>query len=60
MVKKELDKFHAAPPQLLPRMTGLRAAPIQALEDKGWSGKVLLSGTGADSQPSSESSMALN
>jgi D-xylose transport system substrate-binding protein len=48
MVKKELDKLQAVPTAIVASNDGIAGGAIQALEDKGWSGKVLLSGQDAD------------
>jgi D-xylose transport system substrate-binding protein len=48
MVKKELDKFQATPTAIVASNDGIAGGAIQALEDKGWSGRVLVSGQDAD------------
>jgi len=48
LIKKELDKLQAAPTAIVASNDGIAGGAIQALEDKGWSGKVLLSGQDAD------------
>ena len=48
MVKKELNEFKAAPTAIVASNDGIAGGAIQALDDKGWSGKVLVSGQDAD------------
>jgi D-xylose transport system substrate-binding protein len=48
MITKELLKFTAAPTAIVASNDGTAGGAIQALEDKGWSGKVLVSGQDAD------------
>ena len=48
LVKKELDKLPVAPTAIVASNDGIAGGAIQALEDKGWSGKVLVSGQDAD------------
>lgn len=48
MVKKELNNFKAAPMAIVASNDGIAGGAIQALEDKGWSGTVLVSGQDAD------------
>lgn len=48
LVKKELDKLKAAPAAIVASNDSIAGGAIQALEDKGWSGKVLVSGQDAD------------
>jgi D-xylose transport system substrate-binding protein len=48
LIKKELDKLQAAPTAIVASNDGIAGGAIQALEDKGWSGKVLVSGQDAD------------
>jgi len=48
MVKKELKEFKAAPTAIVASNDGIAGGAIQALDDKGWSGRVLVSGQDAD------------
>jgi D-xylose transport system substrate-binding protein len=48
MVKKELNEFKAAPTAIVASNDGIAGGAIQALVDKGWSGRVLVSGQDAD------------
>ncbi len=48
MVTKELNKFTAAPTAVVASNDAIAGGAIQALEDKGWSGRVLVSGQDAD------------
>jgi D-xylose transport system substrate-binding protein len=48
MVTEELKKFKAAPTAIVASNDAIAGAAIQALEDKGWSGRVLVSGQDAD------------
>lgn len=48
MVKKELNEFKAAPTAIVASNDGIAGGAIQALDDKGWSGRVLVSGQDAD------------
>jgi D-xylose transport system substrate-binding protein len=48
MVTKELKKLKAAPTAIVASNDAIAGGAIQALEDKGWSGKVLVSGQDAD------------
>jgi D-xylose transport system substrate-binding protein len=48
MVKKELNKIKAAPAAIVASNDGIAGGAIQALEDNGWSGRVLVSGQDAD------------
>ncbi|MFZ1169113.1 MAG: substrate-binding domain-containing protein [Candidatus Sulfotelmatobacter sp.] len=48
MVTKELNKLKAAPTAIVASNDAIAGAAIQALEDKGWSGSVLVSGQDAD------------
>src|SRR5450432_215495 len=48
MVKKELDKLQVAPTAIVASNDGIAGGAIQALEDRGWAGKVLVSGQDAD------------
>ena len=48
LVRKELDKLKAAPTAIVASNDGIAGGAIQALEDKGWSGSVLVSGQDAD------------
>ena len=48
MVTKELNKLKAAPTAIVASNDAIAGGAIQALEDKGWSGKVLVSGQDAD------------
>jgi D-xylose transport system substrate-binding protein len=48
MVTKELNKFKAAPTAIVASNDAIAGGAIQALEDRGWSGKVLVSGQDAD------------
>ncbi len=48
LVKKELDKLKTAPTAIVASNDGIAGGAIQALEDKGWSGSVLVSGQDAD------------
>ena len=48
MVKKELDRLRVAPTAIVASNDGIAGGAIQALEDKGWSRGVLVSGQDAD------------
>ena len=48
LVSKELQKLNAAPTAIVASNDSIAGGAIQALEDKGWSGKVLVSGQDAD------------
>ncbi len=48
LVTKELNKSTTAPTAIVASNDGTAGGAIQALEDKGWSGKVLVSGQDAD------------
>ena len=48
LVRKELNKLKAAPTAIVASNDGTAGGAIQALEDMGWSGKVLVSGQDAD------------
>jgi len=48
MVTKELNKLKAAPTAIVASNDAIAGAAIQALEDKGWSGSLLVSGQDAD------------
>jgi D-xylose transport system substrate-binding protein len=48
IVTKELAKLTAAPTAIVASNDSIAGGAIQALEDKGWSGKVLVSGQDAD------------
>lgn len=48
MVLKELNNLKAAPVAIVASNDAIAGGAIQALEDKGWSGKVLVSGQDAD------------
>jgi D-xylose transport system substrate-binding protein len=48
MVAKELNKLTAAPTAIVASNDAIAGGAIQALEDKGWSGRVLVSGQDAD------------
>jgi D-xylose transport system substrate-binding protein len=48
MVTKELKKLKAAPTAIVASNDAIAGSAIQALEDKGWSGGVLVSGQDAD------------
>jgi D-xylose transport system substrate-binding protein len=48
MVTKELNKLTAAPTAIVASNDAIAGGAIQALEDKGWSGRVLVSGQDAD------------
>lgn len=48
LVTKELQKLNAAPTAIVASNDSVAGGSIQALEDKGWSGKVLISGQDAD------------
>ncbi len=48
MVTKELSKLKAAPTAIVASNDAIAGGAIQALEDKGWSGRVLVSGQDAD------------
>ena len=48
MVTRELKKLKAAPTAIVASNDAIAGGAIQALEDKGWSGKVLVSGQDAD------------
>ncbi len=48
MVRKELNEFKAAPTAIVASNDGIAGGAIQALDDKGWSGRVLVSGQDAD------------
>jgi D-xylose transport system substrate-binding protein len=48
MVTKELNKLQVAPAAIVASNDAIAGAAIQALEDKGWSGRVLVSGQDAD------------
>ena len=48
MVTEELKKFKAVPTAIVASNDAIAGAAIQALEDKGWSGRVLVSGQDAD------------
>jgi D-xylose transport system substrate-binding protein len=48
MVTKELDELKAAPAAIVASNDAIAGGAIQALEDKGWSGSVLVSGQDAD------------
>jgi D-xylose transport system substrate-binding protein len=48
MVTKELDKLKAAPTAIVASNDAIAGGAIQALKDKGWSGRVLVSGQDAD------------
>jgi D-xylose transport system substrate-binding protein len=48
MVRKELNMLKAAPTAIVASNDGIAGGAVQALEDKGWSGGVLVSGQDAD------------
>lgn len=48
MVTEELAKLKAAPAAIVASNDAIAGGAIQALEDKGWSGRVLVSGQDAD------------
>jgi D-xylose transport system substrate-binding protein len=48
MVARELNKLKVAPAAIVASNDAIAGGAIQALEDKGWSGKVLVSGQDAD------------
>jgi D-xylose transport system substrate-binding protein len=48
LVTKELKKLNAAPTAIVASNDSVAGGAIQALEDKGWSGKALISGQDAD------------
>jgi D-xylose transport system substrate-binding protein len=48
MVTKELNELKAAPAAIVASNDAIAGGAIQALEDKGWSGRVLVSGQDAD------------
>jgi D-xylose transport system substrate-binding protein len=48
MVTKELNKLNAAPTAIVASNDAIAGGAIQALDDKGWSGRVLVSGQDAD------------
>jgi D-xylose transport system substrate-binding protein len=48
MVTKELNKLKVAPTAIVASNDAIAGGAIQALEDKGWSGRVLVSGQDAD------------
>jgi D-xylose transport system substrate-binding protein len=48
MVREELKKLKAAPTAIVASNDAIAGSAIQALEDKGWSGGVLVSGQDAD------------
>jgi D-xylose transport system substrate-binding protein len=48
MVTEELKKLEVAPTAIVASNDAIAGAAIQALEDRGWSGKVLVSGQDAD------------
>lgn len=48
MVANELGKINAPPTAIVASNDGVAGGAIQALEDKGWAGKVLVSGQDAD------------
>jgi D-xylose transport system substrate-binding protein len=48
MVTNELKKFEVPPTAIVASNDAIAGGAIQALEDKGWSGKVLVSGQDAD------------
>ncbi len=48
MVTKELNKLKAAPAAIVASNDAIAGGAIQALDDKGWSGRVLVSGQDAD------------
>ncbi len=48
IVTKELNKLKAAPTAIVASNDAIAGGAIQALEDKGWSGRVLVSGQDAD------------
>jgi D-xylose transport system substrate-binding protein len=48
MVTKELNELNAPPTAIVASNDAIAGGAIQALEDKGWSGKVLVSGQDAD------------
>jgi D-xylose transport system substrate-binding protein len=48
MVTNELNKLKAVPTAIVASNDGIAGGAIQALEDKGWSGGVLVSGQDAD------------
>jgi D-xylose transport system substrate-binding protein len=48
MVREELKKLKAAPTTIVASNDAIAGSAIQALEDKGWSGRVLVSGQDAD------------
>ncbi len=48
MVTKELNKLKDAPTAIVASNDAIAGGAIQALKDKGWSGKVLVSGQDAD------------
>jgi D-xylose transport system substrate-binding protein len=48
MVTEELKKFKAAPTAIVASNDAIAGAAIQALEDKAWSGRALVSGQDAD------------
>ena len=48
MVTEELAKLKAAPTAIVASNDAIAGGAIQALEDKGWSGRVLVSGQDAD------------
>lgn len=48
LVAKELQKLDAAPVAVVASNDAIAGGAVQALEDRGWSGKVLVSGQDAD------------
>ncbi len=48
MVTKELNKLKGAPTAIVASNDAIAGGAIQVLEDKGWSGRVLVSGQDAD------------
>jgi D-xylose transport system substrate-binding protein len=48
LVTRELNKLKAAPTAIVASNDAIAGGAIQALEDKGWSGRVLVSGQDAD------------
>jgi D-xylose transport system substrate-binding protein len=48
MVTNELNKLKAAPTAIVASNDAIAGGAVQALEDKGWSGRVLVSGQDAD------------
>ena len=48
LVTKELNQFKAAPAAIVASNDAIASGAVQALEDKGWAGRVLVSGQDAD------------